>query len=111
MGDELPQLLNIFWGDMSLIGPRPVVPSERDLVSLRTVNGANRVRPGLTGWAQVNGRDGVPVTEKAMLDAHYSRHYSLKMDWMVVRRTIGYVLRSEGVIEGANPDITSRRSK
>lgn len=109
--DELPQLLNIFWGDMSLIGPRPVVPSERDLVSLRTVNGANRVRPGLTGWAQVNGRDGVPVTEKAMLDAHYSRHYSLKMDWMVVRRTIGYVLRSEGVIEGANPDITSRRSK
>lgn len=108
--DELPQLLNIFWGDMSLIGPRPVVPSERDLVSLRSVNGANRVRPGLTGWAQVNGRDGVPVTEKAMLDAHYSRHYSIKMDWMVIRRTLGYVLRSEGVIEGENPAISSRRS-
>ena len=109
--DELPQLLNILVGDMSFIGPRPVVPTERDLVSLRTVNGANTVRPGLTGWAQVNGRDGVPVTEKAMLDAHYVRHFSLKMDWMVIRRTLSCVLRSEGVIEGANPHISGRFSR
>lgn len=108
--DELPQLLNILSGDMSFIGPRPVVPAERDLVALRSVNGANTVRPGLTGWAQINGRDGVPVTEKAMLDAYYARHFSLKMDWLVIRRTLGCVLRSEGVIEGANPEITSQYS-
>lgn len=106
--DELPQLLNILVGDMSFIGPRPVVCTERDLVRLRRMNGANLVRPGLTGWAQVNGRDGVPVTEKAMLDAYYARHYSLKMDWLVIRRTLGCVLRSEGVIEGANPEISTR---
>lgn len=108
--DELPQLLNILIGDMSFIGPRPVVPTERDLVGIRSVNGANRVRPGLTGWAQVNGRDGVPVTEKAMLDAYYARHFSFKMDWLVIRRTLRCVLRSEGVIEGANPEISSRHS-
>ena len=109
--DELPQLINIFKGDMSFIGPRPVVLTETDLLDLRTQNGASAVRPGLTGWAQVNGRDKLTIAEKARLDAYYSRHMSLRVDGKVLLKTVGYVLRSRDVCEGANPTITAKFSR
>ena len=105
--DELPQLWNILKGDMSFVGPRPVVLTETDLLELRTQNKACTVRPGLTGWAQVNGRDDVPVVEKAKMDAEYARRVSLKMDCRVLVKTVGYVLKSKGIHEGANPAITA----
>ena len=104
--DELPQLWNILKGDMSFVGPRPVVLTETDLLELRTQNKACTVRPGLTGWAQVNGRDDVPVVEKAKMDAEYARRMSFKMDCRVLVKTVGYVLKSKGIHEGANPAIT-----
>ena len=103
--DELPQLWNIFKGYLSFIGPRPVVLTEKTLLELRARNGANTVRPGLTGWAQVNGRDDVAIMEKAMLDAYYVQRFSLAVDCRILFRTVGYVLRSEGVTEGANPTV------
>lgn len=103
--DELPQLWNILKGDMSFIGPRPVVLTETELLTLRARNGANTVRPGLTGWAQVNGRDNVQVTEKAMLDAYYVRRFSLAVDVRILWRSVSCVLHAEGVSEGANPQV------
>ena len=103
--DELPQLWNILLGHMSFIGPRPVVLTERTLLELRSRNGANTVRPGLTGWAQVNGRDDVPIMEKAMLDAYYVQRFSLAVDLRILVRTVGYVFRGEGITEGANPRV------
>lgn len=105
--DELPQLVNILKGDMSFVGPRPVVLSEMDLLELRTRNGASAVRPGLTGWAQVNGRDEVRIAEKAQLDGYYASHMSPRLDVKVVLRTIGCVLRARGICEGANPAISA----
>lgn len=105
--DELPQLWNIFKGDMSFVGPRPVVLTETELLALRTSNGASEVRPGLTGWAQVNGRDEVGIHEKAALDGYYANNISFKMDVRVLFTTVGYVLHSRGVAEGANPQIAS----
>ena len=104
--DELPQLWNILKGDMSFVGPRPVVLTETDLLELRTQNKACTVRPGLTGWAQVNGRDNVTVVEKARLDAEYARFMSFDMDVRVLVKTVGYVLKSKGIHEGANPAIS-----
>lgn len=105
--DELPQLWNIFLGSMSFVGPRPVVLTEGDLLDLRSKNGANLVRPGLTGWAQVNGRDLVTVADKARLDAFYANHVSLALDCKVLVKTVAYVLRSQDVAEGANPAIAA----
>ena len=110
--DELPQLWNILKGDMSFIGPRPVVLTEKLLLELRARNGANTVRPGLTGWAQVNGRDDVAIMEKAMLDAYYVQRFSLSVDLRILFRTVHCVLFAKGVTEGANPQVddTIRRS-
>ena len=104
--DELPQLWNILKGDMSFVGPRPVVLTETDLLELRTQNKACTVRPGLTGWAQVNGRDNVPVQEKAKMDAYYARQVSFATDCRILLKTVGYVLESKGIHEGANPAIS-----
>ena len=104
--DELPQLWNILKGDMSFIGPRPVVLTETDLLRLRSRNGASSVRPGLTGLAQVSGRDCVTVPEKARLDGQYARCQSAALDCRILLKTVGYVLHSSGVVEGANPAIT-----
>ena len=98
--DELPQLLNILRGDMSFVGPRPVVLSETRLISLRTRDGAYCVRPGETGLAQTRGRDTVTSSEKARIDGIYAREASLKMDCRILLSTIGYVLRSQDVCEG-----------
>ena len=105
--DELPQLFNILKGDMSFIGPRPVILCESELLEMRTRNGASDVRPGMSGWAQVNGRDNVGITEKAEYDGYYAANMSLRLDAKVLFKTIGYVLRSRGVSEGANPDVTA----
>lgn len=90
--DELPQLLNVLKGDMSFVGPRPVVLTERDLIRLRRRNGADRVRPGMTGLAQVSGRDTVTVYEKARYDAQYAKRVSLWLDMRIVLLTFRCML-------------------
>jgi O-antigen biosynthesis protein WbqP len=91
--DELPQLLNILRGDMSVVGPRPALPSQEDLLSLRRENGAMRCRPGLTGLAQVKSYDGMPVSEKASLDGRYAARPSLFGDLGIILRTVAYLFR------------------
>lgn len=98
--DELPQLFNIFKGEMSLIGPRPVVLKEKKLIEAREKVGANDVRPGLTGWAQINGRDLVGTEEKAALDGRYVKKMSFRVDCKVFFKTILYVLQKKGIQEG-----------
>lgn len=99
--DELPQLCNILVGDMSIVGPRPVVVSERDVIEAREKYGANDVLPGLTGWAQINGRDNLSTDIKAKLDGYYVKHRSLIMDIKCIVRTIPYVLKRKGIVEGS----------
>ena len=99
--DELPQLCNILVGDMSIVGPRPVVVSERDVIEAREKYGANDVLPGLTGWAQINGRDTLSTDMKAKLDGYYVKNRSLIMDIKCIVRTIPYVLKRKGIVEGS----------
>ena len=99
--DELPQLGNILVGDMSIVGPRPVVVSERDVIEAREKYGANDVLPGLTGWAQINGRDNLSTDIKAKLDGYYVKNRSLIMDIKCIVRTIPYVLKRKGIVEGS----------
>lgn len=108
--DELPQLINVLKGDMSFVGPRPVVLSERDLIRMRHRNGADRVRPGITGLAQVSGRDTVTVREKARYDAQYAKSYSLRADFSILFKTAKQVVVSEGIVEGANKNISSSKA-
>lgn len=95
--DELPQLVNVIKGDMSLIGPRPVVPQEVALIQLREKSGANSVRPGLTGLAQVNGRKQLNNIEKAKFDAMYADHVTFKADILIVLRTLPIIIERDGV--------------
>ena len=99
--DELPQLWNILVGDMAVIGPRPALWNQYDLLAERDKYGANDVRPGLTGWAQINGRDELALEEKARLDGEYVQRMSFAFDCKCFFGTIGKVLRHEGVVEGA----------
>jgi len=98
--DELPQLLNILKGEMSLIGPRPALWNQYDLIEERDKYNANSIRPGLTGWAQVNGRDELPVEIKAQLDGEYTKNISILLDIRCFYKTIINVIKCEGVIEG-----------
>lgn len=98
--DELPQIWNIFVGDMSIIGPRPALWNQYDLIAERDKYGANDVPPGLTGWAQINGRDELPIEVKAKLDGEYVENISLSMDVKCFFGTIASVLKSDGVVEG-----------
>ena len=98
--DELPQLFNILKGDMALVGPRPALWNQYDLLAEREQYGANSVRPGLTGWAQIHGRDELPIRQKAELDGYYVHHIQLKMDLECLWRTAGAVLRQDGIHEG-----------
>ncbi len=98
--DELPQLFNVLKGDMSFIGPRPVIPEEGYLLHLRRQYGADRVRPGMTGLAQIRGRDQLAPLPKARYDAVYARSCSFSLDMMILRTTFGYVWRHEGVRDG-----------
>lgn len=95
--DELPQLWSILVGDMSFVGPRPALFNQADLIEQRTTLGVHRLVPGLTGWAQVNGRDELPIPQKVALDAYYARHQSLALDLRVIWMTFLKVLRRDGV--------------
>lgn len=109
--DELPQLINILKGDMSFIGPRPVVLTETELLSLRRQNGADRVRPGITGLAQVRGRDDLDIRKKARYDAFYCQHMSLALDIRIALRTIRCVISGDGIREGTLRRAAPRRNK
>jgi O-antigen biosynthesis protein WbqP len=95
--DELPQLWSIFTGRMSLVGPRPALHNQHDLIELRTQRGVHVLRPGLTGWAQVNGRDEIPIAQKVELDAYYLEHRSFGFDLKILALTFVKVARREGV--------------
>lgn len=98
--DELPQLINIVKGEMAIIGPRPALWNQYDLIDERDKYGANNVRPGLSGWAQINGRDELEIPVKAKLDGDYVDNMSLTFDLKCIFGTISSVLRSDGVVEG-----------
>jgi O-antigen biosynthesis protein WbqP len=98
--DELPQILNILAGDMSFVGPRPALWNQDDLIAERDKYGANQVRPGLTGWAQINGRDKLPIEVKARLDGEYVRRMGFWMDVKCMLGTVLTVITTDGVVEG-----------
>jgi len=98
--DELPQLFNIIKGEMSIIGPRPALWNQDDLIAERDKYGANDVRPGLTGWAQVNGRDELPIEVKARYDGEYVQKMSFMFDLKCLLKTVVSVIKGEGVVEG-----------
>lgn len=100
--DELPQIINILKGEMSIIGPRPALWNQYDLIEERDKYGANDIPVGLTGWAQVNGRDELPIKEKAKLDGYYAKRIGFFMDITCFFKTIISVLKKEGIIEGNN---------
>lgn len=95
--DELPQLWSVLKGDMSVVGPRPALFNQDDLVALRTAAGVNALRPGLTGWAQINGRDELPIPEKARLDQEYLERMSLAFDLRIIVATAKAALSGRGV--------------
>jgi len=95
--DELPQIWSILAGDMSFVGPRPALFNQDDLVALRTERGVHELVPGLTGWAQVNGRDELPIPDKVALDVEYLRRRSFLFDLRILWLTVVKVLRRDGV--------------
>lgn len=98
--DELPQLFNIVKGEMAIVGPRPALWNQYDLIAERDKYGANDIRPGLTGWAQINGRDKLEIDEKSKLDGYYVQHMSFALDVKCFFGTFLSVAKSEGVVEG-----------
>ena len=96
--DELPQLINVVRGEMSLVGPRPALFNQDDLITLRTAGGVDALTPGITGWAQVNGRDELPIPEKVKLDEWYLKNRSAWLDLKIVGMTVFKVIRKEGVV-------------
>lgn len=95
--DELPQLFSILVGDMSIVGPRPALFNQYDLIALRTERGVHKLTPGLTGWAQINGRDELPIPVKVEFDEWYLRNHSLFLDFKIIVQTFVKVLKKEGV--------------
>jgi O-antigen biosynthesis protein WbqP len=95
--DELPQLWSVLSGDMSLVGPRPALFNQDDLVAMRTVAGVHILSPGITGWAQINGRDELPLERKVELDEYYLKHRSFFFDLKILFITILKVFKTEGV--------------
>lgn len=96
--DELPQLWSIFRGDMSFVGPRPALFNQHDLIASRTALGVHYLSPGLTGWAQVNGRDDLPISVKVKFDAEYQRKQSLRFDLYILFLTAMKVIRRDGIV-------------
>lgn len=107
--DELPQIFNIFSGQMAVIGPRPALWNQDDLIAERDKYGANDVKPGLTGWAQINGRDELEIPVKAKLDGEYVQQISFGMDLKCFFRTIGKVLKHDGVVEGGTGEMNKEK--
>ena len=108
--DELPQIFNIFKGDMSIVGPRPALWNQYDLIAERDKYGANDVLPGLTGWAQINGRDELEIPVKAKLDGEYVKKYGLTMDLRCFFGTFVSVLRQDGVVEGGTGSLHNKEN-
>ena len=109
--DELPQIFQIFTGEMSIIGPRPALWNQFDLIAERDKYGANDVRPGLTGWAQINGRDELPIDVKARFDGEYVQNISFLFDCKCFFGTIASVLRSDGVVEGGTGQLEKEKNR
>ena len=109
--DELPQILSIFTGKMSIIGPRPALWNQDDLIAERDKYGANDVRPGLTGWAQINGRDEIEIEDKAKLDGEYVEKMSFLFDCKCFFGTIVSVLRHDGVVEGGTGQMNKEQDE
>lgn len=95
--DELPQLWSILVGDMRIVGPRPALFNQEDLIAMRSQNGVDELVPGLTGWAQINGRDELPIPDKVKLDVEYLRRKSLLLDLQIIWLTAVKVIRRDGV--------------
>ena len=95
--DELPQLWNILIGDMSFVGPRPALYNQADLIELRTINGVSVLTPGLTGWAQINGRDELPIPIKVEFDVEYLKNRSMRFDFYILWMTFLKVIKRDGV--------------
>lgn len=108
--DELPQIINIFKGEMSIVGPRPALWNQYDLIEERDKYGANDVPVGLTGWAQINGRDELPIKEKAKLDGEYVEKIGLKMDVKCFVGTILSVLKGDGIVEGVQNSFVNNKA-
>ncbi len=98
--DELPQFINILFGDMSFVGPRPALYNQKDLISLRKQYGIDKMMPGLTGWAQINGRDELPIPKKVEYDKYYMDNQSVLLDLKIIFITAGKVFTGLGVVEG-----------
>ena len=96
--DELPQLFSIFKGDMSFVGPRPALFNQHDLINLRRLKGINKLTPGVTGWAQINGRDEISIEKKVSLDEEYLNSKSFLLDLKIIFKTIVKVFKTEGVL-------------
>ncbi len=109
--DELPQIFNILAGQMSVIGPRPALWNQDDLIAERDKYGANDVVPGLTGWAQINGRDELPIDVKAKLDGEYVEKMSFAFDVKCFFGTIASVLKSDGVVEGGTGTLEKEKEE
>lgn len=109
--DELPQIFQIFTGKMSVIGPRPALWNQFDLIEERDKYGANDVRPGLTGWAQINGRDELPIDVKARYDGEYVEKLSFLFDCKCFFGTIASVLKSDGVVEGGTGQLEKEKKQ
>ena len=109
--DELPQIFNIFAGHMSIIGPRPALWNQFDLIAERDKYGANDVLPGLTGWAQINGRDELPIDVKARLDGEYVQNLSFAFDVKCFFGTIVSVLKHDGVVEGGTGELEKKKEE
>lgn len=109
--DEAPQIINILLGQMSIVGPRPALWNQDDLISERDKYGANDIRPGLTGWAQVNGRDELEIPVKAKYDGDYVNRRSFWFDLKIMLLTAESVLKSDGVVEGGTGQLPSRKTK
>ena len=109
--DELPQIFQIFTGEMSIIGPRPALWNQFDLIEERDKYGANDVRPGLTGWAQINGRDELPIDVKARFDGEYVEKLSFAFDCKCFFGTITSVLKHEGVVEGGTGQLEKEKGQ
>ena len=107
--DELPQIAQIFTGKMSIIGPRPALWNQYDLIEERDKYGANDITPGLTGWAQVNGRDELEIEEKARLDGAYAQNISFGMDMKIFWMTVKNVLHGSGVVEGGPKEMKKEK--
>jgi len=108
--DEIPQIINILKGDMSIIGPRPALWNQYDLVEERDKYDVHKLYPGLTGYAQINGRDELPISEKAILDGYYVKHMSLWLDTKIFFGTIISIFKSDGVVEGGTGTLENKNN-